>query len=77
MIDIEKLRKGLEICTSDEGCGDCPYYSGVANFSPCKLDNDALELLNYYERLAALHVDLLDNVEALLKTLEEARECTE
>lgn len=72
MIDIEKLRKGLEVCQAAEGCKGCPYYS--EDFSPCKLDNDALELLNYYERLAALHIDLLDNVEALLKTLEEARE---
>ena len=74
MIDIEKLRKGLEICAGDGDCHDCPYYSGVANFSPCVLQNDALELLNDYERLAALHVDLLDKVEALLKTLKEARE---
>ena len=73
MIDIEKLRKGLEICTSDEGCGDCPYYSGTANFSPCKLDNDALELLNDYERLAEIHVEMRDAVNALLTTLEEAR----
>lgn len=71
MIDIEKLRGGLEKCIADDGCHGCPYYS--EEFSPCKLDNDALELLNYYERLAALHIDLLDNVEALLKTLEEAR----
>ena len=71
MIDIEKLRKGLEICSGGGGCLDCPYYS--EEFSPCKIDDEALELLNDYERLAAPHVDLLDKVEALLKTIEEAR----
>ena len=75
MIDIEKLRHGLEICLTADDCKGCPYCS--KDFGPCKLDNDALELLNDYERLAALHVDLLDKVEALLKTLKEARECTE
>lgn len=72
MIDIEKLRKGLEIHTKPNSrCVGCPY----PNNGMCgdQLYADSLELLNYYERLAALHIDLLDNVEALLKTLEEAR----
>jgi hypothetical protein len=73
MIDIEKLRKGLEKCIADDGCHGCPYYQGTSINCYCQIDKDSLELLNYYERLAALHIDLLDNVEALLKTLEEAR----
>lgn len=72
MIDIEKLRGGLEKCIAEDGCHGCPYYS--EDPGACGLDEDSLELLNYYERLAALHIDMLDNVEALLKTLEEARE---
>lgn len=75
MVNIDKLRTGLMTCIADEGCKGCPYYS--EDFSGCELDIDALELLNDYERLAALHVDLLDKVEALLKTLKEVRECTE
>lgn len=72
MIDIEKLRKGLEYCVTYVGCAECPYSTSSHNCFA-----DMLELLNDYERLAALHVDLLDKVEALLKTLKEARECTE
>lgn len=70
MIDIEKLRKGLEHCITHIGCEECSYFS--TNSIGCS-SADSLELLNDYERLAALHIDLLDNVEALLKTLEEAR----
>lgn len=73
MIDIEKLRGGLEICTADGDCHNCPYFPGTSRNCFCQIGKDSLELLNYYERLAALHIDLLDNVEALLKTLEEAR----
>lgn len=89
MIDIEKLRKGLEHCTRSFDCEGCPYDDEIADMidagtvdsiedmnASC-IARDALALLNDYERLAALHVDLLDKVEALLKTLEEARECTE
>ena len=74
MIDIEKLRKGLEHCITHDGCEECPYFS--TNSIGCN-SADALELLNDYERLAALHVDLVDKVEAILKTLKEVRECTE
>ena len=71
MLDIEKLRSGLEICLTADDCKGCPYCS--KDFGPCKLNDDSLELLNDYERLAEIHVEMRDAVNALLTTLEEVR----
>lgn len=71
MIDIEKLRKGLEICSANAECYNCPYYPKSECF--CQIGRDSLELLNDYERLAEIHVEMRDAVNALLTTLEEAR----
>ena len=76
MADREKVIKGLEICYCPPSkCDDCPYHN-LPDEQSCNdtLCLDALALLKDYERLAARHVDLLDKVEALLKTLKEARE---
>lgn len=73
MIDIEKLRKGLEKCIADDGCHGCPYYQGTTINCYCQIDKDSLELLNDYERLAEIHVEMRDAVNALLTTLEEVR----
>lgn len=47
MIDMEKVEKGLNICTSKEPCNGCPYL----NERNCSLSMvaDALELLKAIE----------------------------
>lgn len=54
MVDREKVLKGLECCTSADGCHDCPYSHNGQGTDTCQLDStrDALELLKEQEAKA-------------------------
>lgn len=45
VIDVEKLKKGLEYCNSEDECNDCPYFN---DFKGCMLNLrlDALAFVN-------------------------------
>ena len=62
MTDLEKVRKGLDLCLSGESsvCNDCPYDAEckeATGIGPSPLRRDALELLKEQEPVKPIRLE--------------------
>lgn len=68
------IKKALEICADDnETCSNCPYFEKCAYGDHSNIQQDILELINYYESEIKRISDLvLETIESSNSWMEEA-----